>query len=234
MQCGANQRTIFIVDDDRGLLRLIEKALQREGFRTGSALSGREALTWLAANDADLLLLDLKLQDMEGKELIRRLSETRPLLPFVVITGQGDERVAVEMMKGGAKDYLVKDVEFLQFVPEVVKHVLEQIETERRLAAAEERVNLVESVVERGFSAVLIADADFPDPRILYVNPSFTQLTGYSPGRVTGQPLSALGGLSAVQERLRQGLPEQEPILEGVSTYRIADEEHWVEWRIGC
>ena len=233
MQCGANQRTIFIVDDDRGLLRLIEKALQREGFRTGSALSGREALTWLAANDADLLLLDLKLQDMEGKELIRRLSETRPLLPFVVITGQGDERVAVEMMKGGAKDYLVKDVEFLQFVPEVVKHVLEQIETERRLAAAEERVNLVESVVERGFSAVLIADADFPDPRILYVNPSFTQLTGYSPGRVTGQPLSALGGLSAVQERLRQGLPEQEPILEGVSTYRIADEEHWVEWRVG-
>jgi signal transduction histidine kinase len=58
-------------------------------------------------------------------------------------------------------------------------------------------------------------------------------LTGYSPGRVTGQPLSALGGLSAVQERLRQGLPEQEPFLEGVSTYRIADEEHWVEWRVG-
>jgi DNA-binding response OmpR family regulator len=66
MQGGANQRTIFIVDDDRGLLRLIEKALQREGFRTGSALSGREALTWLAEYDADLLLLDLKLQDMEG------------------------------------------------------------------------------------------------------------------------------------------------------------------------
>src|ERR1017187_2011341 len=157
MQGGSNQRTIFIVDDDRGLLRLIEKALQREGFRTAVAPSGQEALRWLAANAPDLLLLDLKLQDMEGKELIRRLSETLHLPPFVVITGQGDERVAVEMMKGGAKDYLVKDAGFLQLLPEVVKNVLDQIETKRRLAAAEERVNLVESVVERGFSAVLIA-----------------------------------------------------------------------------
>ena len=233
MQNGASQRTIFIADDDRGLLRLIEKALQRRGFRTATAHSGREALAWLGANDADLLLLDLKLEDMQGGELIRRLSETRPPPPFVVITGQGDERVAVEMMKVGARDYLVKDVEFLQFLPEVVKHVLDQVETERRLAAAEERVNLVQSVVERGFSAVLIADAGFPDPRILYVNPSFTQLTGYSPDLITGQPLSALGGLINVQERLRQGLHEQERFLEGTSAYRIAEEERWVEWRVG-
>ena len=64
MDGGAKQPTIFVVDDDRGLLRLIEKALQREGFATASAGSGADALAWLARNRADLLLLDLKLQDL--------------------------------------------------------------------------------------------------------------------------------------------------------------------------
>src|SRR5690348_13861088 len=122
---SAAQRTIFIVDDDRGLLRLVEKALQREGLATATAASGAEAMLWLAKNTPDLLLLDLKLQDIEGKELVRQISEIRSNLPFIIITGQGDERVAVEMMKRGARDYLIKDAEFLQFVPEVVKHVLE-------------------------------------------------------------------------------------------------------------
>src|SRR5581483_994059 len=104
------------------------------------------------------LLLDLKLQDMEGRELVSRLAGSGRTVPFIIITGQGDERVAVDMMKRGARDYLVKDVDFLQFVPQVVRHALEQIETEHRLAAAEERVHLVQSVIERGFSAVLILD----------------------------------------------------------------------------
>jgi DNA-binding NtrC family response regulator len=147
MESGAIKPTVLVVDDDRGLLRLIEKTLQREGFSTAAAASGKDALEWFAKNSADLLLLDLKLQDIEGKELIRHLAEIQRSLPFIIITGQGDERVAVEMMKSGARDYLVKDVEFLQFLPEVVKKVMGQIQTERRLAAADEKVNLIHGVM---------------------------------------------------------------------------------------
>jgi PAS domain S-box-containing protein len=233
MNRSAEQQKIFVVDDDRGLLRLIEKTLQREGLLTATAASGAEALEWLGVNRADLLLLDLKLQDTEGKELIRRLSEIHRELPFIIITGQGDERVAVEMMKCGARDYLVKDAQFLQFVPEVVKNVLEQIEIERRLAAAEEQVRLVQSVVEKGFSAVLIASADLPDPKILYVNPSFAQLTGHAPERIVGRPLSALPELAAVCDVLREGLPSQERFWEDASKYQSAEGERWAEWRVG-
>src|ERR1039457_2179048 len=218
MDTIANPPTVFIVDDDRGLLRLVEKALQREGFATATAASGAEALIWLTKNHADLLLLDLKLEDIEGKELVRQLSEIQRSLPFIIITGQGDERVAVEMMKRGARDYLIKDKEFLQFVPAVVKQVMERIETERRLAVAEEQVNLVQSVMERGFSAVLITSADLPDPHILYVTPAFARLIGCDRGQTVGQPLSALQGLTAVQERLRRGISEDEPLLEAVSS----------------
>src|SRR5882724_6992469 len=106
-QSPAALPTVFVVDDDRGLLRLMEKALQREGISTSSAGSGKDATTWLAGNRTDLMLLDLKLQDIEGKELVNQLASIDRAVPFIVITGQGDERVAVEMMKRGAVDYLV-------------------------------------------------------------------------------------------------------------------------------
>ena len=153
---------ILIVDDDLGLLRLVQKALKREGFRTATAGSGREAMDWLAANRADLMLLDLKLPDLEGNQLINRLADTGQKVPFIIITGQGDERVAVDMMKRGALDYLVKDVKFIEFVPTVVLRSLEKLETDKRLAAAQaaleesqKQVLMVSEREQRRFGAEL-------------------------------------------------------------------------------
>lgn len=129
--------TILIVDDDAGIVRLIEKTLRREGLQTASASSGHNALVWVDRNHADLMLLDLKLQDIEARELINRLRQLPGMPPFVVITGQGDERVAVEMMKCGALDYLVKDAQFLELLPAVVRRTLAEVDKDRRLAAAE-------------------------------------------------------------------------------------------------
>jgi signal transduction histidine kinase len=142
---------IFIVDDDRGMLRLIEKTLQREGFATAAAASARDALEWLQKNRPALMLLDLKLQDMEGKEVINQLAAMGASVPFIIITGQGDERVAVEMMKRGALDYLVKDVQFQEFIPTVVRRALDQLERDRRLTMAEsEREQLQQQLLEIG------------------------------------------------------------------------------------
>jgi two-component system, NarL family, sensor histidine kinase UhpB len=136
--------TILVVDDDRGLLRLAAKALDREGFSVATAASGSEAIAWLKASQPDLLLLDLKLEDFEAPQIIRQLSDLKRLPPFLIITGQGDERVAVEMMKSGARDYLVKGAEFLEVLPPVTARVLAQIEQEKKLAAAEEALRLSE------------------------------------------------------------------------------------------
>jgi PAS domain S-box-containing protein len=227
------QQRVFVVDDDSGLLRLIERALRREGFETSSADSGKSAMDWLGHNQADLMLLDLKLQDLQGQELVSRLTETGRCPPFIIITGQGDEKVAVDMMKRGARDYLVKDVDFLQFVPAVVKRALEQLANEKRLAEAEEQVHLVRSVVEQGFSAVLITSADFPDPKVIYINPAFAQATGYAADKVIGQPLSALGDMANLYQRLLAGLPAGAAFLDEISTYRTANGERWGEWRVG-
>ncbi len=91
-----------------------------------------------------MLLLDLKLQDLDAVQIIRQLSEAGRLPPFLIITGQGDEKVAVEMMKSGARDYLVKSAEFLEALPSVVARELAQLEQETKLAAAEEALLLSE------------------------------------------------------------------------------------------
>lgn len=145
----AASNTILVVDDDQGLLRLMVKALNREGFVTAIASSGKEAIAWLGGNTAALMLLDLKLQDIEVKELINHLESISRSVPFIIITGQGDERVAVEMMKRGALDYLVKSVQFIEFLPEVIRRALDQLAREKRLAEAKEALRRSEKHLAR-------------------------------------------------------------------------------------
>jgi PAS domain S-box-containing protein len=98
---------------------------------------------------------------------------------------------------------------------------------------SEEQVHLVRSVVEQGFSAVLIISAEWPDPKVIYINPAFAQATGYAAEKVIGQPLSSLESLSHVYQRLRAGLPGDAPFLDEISTYQTLKGERWGEWRVG-
>src|SRR4030043_2254679 len=116
-----DSHTILVVEDDEALLRLIQKNLQRAGFHTEGVSNGTEAITIVAKKPPELLLLDYRLPDMTGKQLIEALSKQQCNLPFIVITGHGDEKVAVEMMKLGARDYLLKDAALLDLLPSVVK-----------------------------------------------------------------------------------------------------------------
>jgi PAS domain S-box-containing protein len=227
------KRTVLIVDDDEGLCRLMSKALDREGWSPVAVSSGAQAKEWIARNEAELMLLDLKLQDAQGTTLVEDLSQRQKCPPFVVITGQGDERIAVEMMKRGAIDYLVKDGEFLQFLPAVVRRAVEQVDRDRRLAVAEAQLHMIRSVVDQGFSAVLIATEADPEPEIVYVNPAFTQATGFTAESVIGQRLSSLVSLAGVDAAIRQALSQTERFIEEVAPYQVNGAERWGEWRVG-
>jgi signal transduction histidine kinase len=131
---------VLVVDDDAGLLRLMGRTLEREGFAAATAASGEDALELLKEASFDLLLVDLRLSDMTGPELLERLAARGQALPFAVITGQGDERIAVELMKRGALDYLVKDAEFLDLMPTRVRRAVENLQQKKRLAESRQAV----------------------------------------------------------------------------------------------
>ena len=133
------KETILIIEDDAGLIELLSENIQQSGFKTVSVSSANEALGWLKTNTPDLILLDFSLPDMTGEELILHLKNTSANVPpFVVSTGRGDERTAVEMMKLGARDYIVKDTHFLELIPIVVNRVCNDIQNENKLKIAEQ------------------------------------------------------------------------------------------------
>jgi FixJ family two-component response regulator len=140
--------TVLVVDDDQALLHLMELALRRKGYNVLTAGSGIEALSVIQDNGANLVLLDLGLPNMDGRTLAGRLTTRVPPIPFVVITGRTDIPTAVEMMKQGALDYLMKDAQFLDFLPSVVERALVQVDRERQLAAAEEELQRLNADLE--------------------------------------------------------------------------------------
>ncbi len=140
---------ILVVDDDEGLLVLMAEALRAEGYEVLTALRGSEALTRLAERRPDLLLLDLKLKDVGGQALLERLRRDDVAVPFIIVTGQGDEKVAVELMKQGALDYVMKDTALIDLLPSVVKRALGTVARDRALVNAEaERRRLEKEIIE--------------------------------------------------------------------------------------
>jgi PAS domain S-box-containing protein len=126
---------LLVVEDDEGLNRLIRKIFSREGFQVEGVVTGREALAALKAKPDVLLLLDLVLTDMTGREILAELAARETKVPFIIMTGHGDARVAVEMMKLGARDYIVKGAEFVELLPKIIGRVFSEIGNERKLEA---------------------------------------------------------------------------------------------------
>ena len=131
------EQTILVVEDDRALLELIQQRLREHGHQTDGVTSGNAALAWLENHTARLMLLDYLLPDLLGDELLQQLRDRGCEVPFIVATGHGSEAVAVDMMKRGARDYLVKGASFMRLLPAVIDQTLARLQQEERLAQAE-------------------------------------------------------------------------------------------------
>ncbi len=130
-------RRILVVDDDEGLLILMAETLRDQGHEVTTADSAKAARESLDQSAPDLMILDLKLQDGSGPALVAELQREDARVPFIVVTGQGDEKVAVEVMKQGALDYIIKDTRLLDVLPAVVQRALAAISQQHALVAAQ-------------------------------------------------------------------------------------------------
>ena len=141
--------SVLVVEDDEALNRLIQKTLQRADFRTEGALNGVDAIAKMIKHRSTILLLDYILSDMTGWEVIATLAERRCNVPFIVMTGHGAEKVAVEMMKLGARDYLVKEPGFVNILPQVVRKVCDEIDKEKKLVRTKEALQRLEHLLPK-------------------------------------------------------------------------------------
>ena len=132
---------ILAVDDQRYFRELIEGLLVEEGFEVQTAASGEEALHILEREDFDVVITDLVMPGIDGAELCRQVRQRLPAQDIVMVTGVVDVQTAVEAMKLGATDYILKP-----FDRDTIVGSLEVILERRRLR--EEHSRLMEENLE--------------------------------------------------------------------------------------
>jgi PAS domain S-box-containing protein len=130
--------SILIVDDEIETMNPLCDLLSGWEYRVIGFTSGKQALETLRDRDFDLLLTDLVMPEMTGIELIQSALQIRPLLVCIVITGQGTIQTAVEAMKTGAFDYVLKPLEF-----KTLRQILLRAMAVRRLRDSEERYRAI-------------------------------------------------------------------------------------------
>jgi DNA-binding NtrC family response regulator len=150
---------ILVVDDEDYVRASVAAALKSAGIaNVATAAEPIEAMEVLSSRDVGIVLLDLTMPVMPGEELLLRIREEQPGAAVVVITGNRDVDKAVECMRAGAADYLVKPVERERLVA-TVRRLIEHQELLRENEAIKERLLSAEGPRNAAFAAIATADA---------------------------------------------------------------------------
>jgi two-component sensor histidine kinase/CheY-like chemotaxis protein len=133
---------VLYIDDDEGLGRLVSRALQRAGYEVEHAASGEAGLRAAATGRFDVVALDHHMPGQTGLQVLPKLRALPQPPPVVYVTGSEDSRVAVAALKGGAVDYVWKDVQghFRELLVEAVASALEKEQLRREKEAADREV----------------------------------------------------------------------------------------------
>lgn len=119
-------KKILIVDDEINIGLLLSKFLTRNSFDVTSATSGSSAMEYLAKEHYDLVLCDYRLEDTDGKEMLVKIKDKYPKTGVIIITGYSDIKLAVELIKLGAYDYITKPL----YPDEILNTINKAIETQ--------------------------------------------------------------------------------------------------------
>ena len=110
---------LLLIDDEEGYVTILAKRLAKRNFLVKTALSGVEAIRILRNESFDLAVLDLKMEDMDGIEVLKVFKAMEPEMPVIILTGHGSETAAREGMEFGAFDYLVKPCDLSELVERI-------------------------------------------------------------------------------------------------------------------
>jgi len=110
---------LLLVDDEEGYVKVLAKRMTRRNMEVMTALSGSEGIQRLRKQDFDVAILDLKMEDMDGIEVLRVFKKMVPDMPVIMLTGHGTEKAAREGLEMGAFDYLMKPCDLEELVEKI-------------------------------------------------------------------------------------------------------------------
>ncbi|TZF85737.1 sigma-54-dependent Fis family transcriptional regulator (plasmid) [Pedobacter sp. BS3] len=120
-------KKILIVDDEINIGLLLSRFLSKHNFQVNTATSGSSAMEILSKEDYNLVLCDFRLQDTDGRELLKKIKVRHPQTGVIIITGYSDIKLAVELIKLGAYDYITKPL----YPDEILNTINKALETQK-------------------------------------------------------------------------------------------------------
>lgn len=175
---------VLIVDDEIDLATLTKMRLSKEAphFYITALKSGRDCLNYLQDHHVDCILSDYQMPEMNGMQLLKSLRSKYSDIPFIFVTGQGNEAVAREAFKNGADDYFTKDIQEFAYYAKIINSVeqsvklrsSEKFKRDAELALYHEK-NKLEAILENIGEGISIQDKEL---RILYQNKAHRNLIG--------------------------------------------------------
>ena len=118
-EMGSRKIKLLFVDDEKGFVHVLSNRLSRRGIDVCHAYSGSEGIRALRKQDFDVALLDLKMEDMDGLEVLKIFKKMYPQVAVIMLTGHGSEMAAREGIEYGAFDYLTKPCELGELLKKI-------------------------------------------------------------------------------------------------------------------
>ena len=193
---------VLYMEDDESLARLVQRRLQRQGFEVDTAPDGRSGLERLRAAAYDVVVLDYRMPNLDGIDVLKELVADAALPPAVMVSGVSSLEVAVEAMRLGAADYVVKETggNYLHLLPGILERVLDKQrlkrEKERAEAALRESELRFRLVSDSASDAIISADARGD---VIFWNQGAMRIFGYREEEILGRSLTLL-----IPERYRE------------------------------
>lgn len=181
--------TVLVVEDNPGDARLVELYLHEDAsspFRVLKAERLASALGILASVSIDVVLLDLSLPDSFGMDTLDKLRAASPLVPVVVLTGTNDEALALQALRQGAQDYLVKGQGDGNLVRRAIFYAIERSHAAIALRRSESRFRTLFANAGIG---VVLADVH---GRMVEANPAFLSMVGYTDAELRGEKFRSI------------------------------------------
>jgi two-component system NtrC family sensor kinase len=187
---------VLLVDDEKQFVETLAMRLEVRDYAVATAFNGEQALTYLRAQDVDVVVLDVQMPGLSGMDTLREMKKIRPLTEVILLTGHATVETAVEGMRLGAFDYLLKPTEINLLVEKITRahrRKLRRLEEEvARTTVALERSQqelaksekLYKSLVESAEDAILNVDAK---GEIISINRYGAKVLGYTKQGIVGK-----------------------------------------------
>lgn len=204
---------ILLIDDEESTRTVFSDFLRFSGFDPAEASSGKEGIDLFSEERPDAVLLDLLMPGMDGIETLKELKRIDPDIPVIIVTAHGDVSTAVEAIKLGAYDFIVKPPDF-KTLPISINRAIERLRLARQKAVVEtqlrEKEKKYRNLVETAHDVIWSLDSE---GRITFVNSAVRSVYGYDPQEMIGRPFTDFMPLEQARENYRLFKHDPLPII---------------------